>query len=693
MSRTKQNEVQNNLFKPLEVGSWGLILLGVVAVWFLPPAIDKLKILGALAIAASYVLFFYHWLYPRFSFAPWLNYVPMVVNIAIVMVFDYLVGEVVNIDLIYPAIIVTVGIRVGRKTALIAAVLATLAAIAVDASQTTEPGNWLATRGFNFAIYVLIGYFAGSLSATIRQQSVELTRHNQDLALLVETSNVSTLAQEWEDAMAGLAEKIARGLPCTICSVALLHPASAELSILGVYPLRRLNGSPPKSGQRYSLEKLARHREMISARQPLIVRQDLPAIAMDDQELAEAMSPGLVSACLVPMIVQDRVVGIIAVGEARRWELQPIGQEKIHLLQSIAAQAAASINNMQLHQALRQQLDRMAVVNEVTRAITSTIEMEPLLELIYQQLSRVIPTDTYYVALHEAESNMIDMRVIIDEGVRFPPMRVSSEEGLASYVIQQKKPLLIHSIAAEQASLPITPRVVGKDKVSESWLGVPIILSDHLSGVLVVASYKPNAFDDDDVALLTTVASEAAIALDNARHHAQVEEQARRDSLTGAYNHGFLLQRLSEEVERACKENHPVTLIMLDVDHFKTYNDQFGHVMGDEVLRFIVEAIQAHVKPTDMVGRWGGEEFGVILPETTTDQARVVAKRIRETLSNLPLVNKDQQPVPKPTVSQGIATLPDHAKNASELIDLADRTLYEAKAFGRDMVIVASPRA
>jgi diguanylate cyclase (GGDEF)-like protein len=111
------------------------------------------------------------------------------------------------------------------------------------------------------------------------------------------------------------------------------------------------------------------------------------------------------------------------------------------------------------------------------------------------------------------------------------------------------------------------------------------------------------------------------------------------------------------------------------------------------VLRFIVQAIQAHVKPTDIVGRWGGEEFGVVLPEATTDQAREVAERIRQTLLHLPLVNRDLQPVPKPTVSQGIATLPDHATDASELIDLADRTLYEAKALGRDMVIVAPPRA
>ena len=108
-----------------------------------------------------------------------------------------------------------------------------------------------------------------------------------------------------------------------------------------------------------------------------------------------------------------------------------------------------------------------------------------------------------------------------------------------------------------------------------------------------------------------------------------MKDQARRDSLTGAFNHGYLLQRLQEVIDRAQKGNRPVSLIMLDIDHFKAYNDAYGHVTGDQVLRLSVQAIQAHVKQTDPVGRWGGDEFGVVLPNATTDQTRGVAERIR----------------------------------------------------------------
>jgi diguanylate cyclase (GGDEF)-like protein len=168
-----------------------------------------------------------------------------------------------------------------------------------------------------------------------------------------------------------------------------------------------------------------------------------------------------------------------------------------------------------------------------------------------------------------------------------------------------------------------------------------------------------------------------------------VKEQARRDSLTGAYNHGHLLYMLNEEVIRGREQGSPVSLIMLDIDYFKQYNDRHGHVIGDEVLRLLVKAIQEHVKKTDIVGRWGGEEFSIGLPGATTDQAYLVAKRVRETLAVVDLRDKNGQSIPNPTVSQGIATFPKHAHNTDQLVDVADIALYQAKHLGRDQVVIA----
>jgi diguanylate cyclase (GGDEF)-like protein len=214
-----------------------------------------------------------------------------------------------------------------------------------------------------------------------------------------------------------------------------------------------------------------------------------------------------------------------------------------------------------------------------------------------------------------------------------------------------------------------------------------MVAGDQIVGLLALASYEVNAFSESDAALMTNIAGQAALALDNANHHAQVQEQARRDSLTGAYNHGHLLKRLEEEVQRSLETGSSVSLIMLDIDNFKQYNDRFGHAVGDSALLLTVKAIRAHVKHTDVVGRWGGEEFGIVLPGARADDAHRVAQRIRKTLAELVLPDSNGVRIPNPTVSQGLATCPDHTADPAALVDLADQALYRAKSSGRDQVV------
>jgi diguanylate cyclase (GGDEF)-like protein len=125
---------------------------------------------------------------------------------------------------------------------------------------------------------------------------------------------------------------------------------------------------------------------------------------------------------------------------------------------------------------------------------------------------------------------------------------------------------------------------------------------------------------------------------------------------------------------------------MLDIDYFKQYNDTFGHLIGDEVLISLCDVIRSHIKNTDAVGRWGGEEFCISLPNTDGGQALQVAERIRETMASLKVKNAEQMTIPIPTVSQGIAIYPAETEDITKLIDLADTRLYIAKKRGRDQV-------
>ena len=346
---------------------------------------------------------------------------------------------------------------------------------------------------------------------------------------------------------------------------------------------------------------------------------------------------------------------------------------------------------IQLYNELQDQAARLTVLYEVGKAISSTIEIDDLMDLIFQQIRNVIPSDAYFVSLYDSDDEMLDLRVIIDDGNRFPPERIPANQGLSSWIVKNKEPLLIMDLQQEIDQLPVKPIMLGEKKLSRSWLGVPMLVENQLLGILAVTSYDPQSFSEEDQLLLTQIAQQAALSIENARHHQEVENQAKLDSLTQVSNHSHFIEILHREAAQAKKSNQPLSLIMLDIDHFKKYNDTYGHVIGDRVLQLIVKAIQSHIKTTDMIGRWGGEEFGISLPNATTSQANMVANRIRNTLSQLPLEDSNAEPIPKPTISQGIATFPHHSEDIDRLVIIADRALYRAKEKGRDQVAVGIP--
>jgi diguanylate cyclase (GGDEF)-like protein len=169
----------------------------------------------------------------------------------------------------------------------------------------------------------------------------------------------------------------------------------------------------------------------------------------------------------------------------------------------------------------------------------------------------------------------------------------------------------------------------------------------------------------------------------------RLEKLAITDGLTGLYNHRFFHERLALEVERAQRAGHELSLLMVDVDHFKLYNDRNGHPAGDDVLRAVGALLSEGRRANDIVARYGGEEFGVILVDTPKGTAAELAERLRQHVSTYSFVYGDKQPGGKLTISIGVAALPDDAADAGSLLDSADGALYAAKRAGRNRVRVA----
>lgn len=335
----------------------------------------------------------------------------------------------------------------------------------------------------------------------------------------------------------------------------------------------------------------------------------------------------------------------------------------------------------------QQHIHRLETINKVSRQIMQSLDMEETISLLNATIPDTLEADTYYIGILKGEEIQLDL--FYDDGQHFSGIRVPVDGTLSGWVIRNQKELFLPDLREDVQLDGVKMYIIGKEKTSLSWVGVPL-KTTNVTGVIALASYQANAFDHADLELLSSLAQHITLALDNTIRHAQVEEQARLDSLTGVFNHGYFLKRLAEQAEETTKSNSPLSLIMLDIDYFKQYNDTYGHLVGDQILNTLCTAIKQHIKQSDAVGRWGGEEFIISLPGATGDKALLVAQRIGETMAGLRVEDRDQKTVPVPTVSQGIAVFPNEANDIYSLIDLADRRLYVAKERGRNQI---EPRA
>jgi diguanylate cyclase (GGDEF)-like protein len=224
----------------------------------------------------------------------------------------------------------------------------------------------------------------------------------------------------------------------------------------------------------------------------------------------------------------------------------------------------------------------------------------------------------------------------------------------------------------------------GGEPTGTSCIAVPLKSSGTVIGVLdLFGSELPGGFDDGDLATMRTFAAQATVAVDNVLLHEEAQRLSITDGLTGLWNYRYFTMTVTKEIERASRFGRPLSLLMLDLDHFKDVNDSFGHQRGDAVLVELAGRIRAEARDVDTVARYGGEEIVVILPETDEAGARQAAERICAAVRRKPFGDPGQLPIHL-TVSAGVAVYPLHGVSASQLLANADAALYEAKHAGRD---------
>jgi diguanylate cyclase (GGDEF)-like protein len=435
----------------------------------------------------------------------------------------------------------------------------------------------------------------------------------------------------------------------------------------------------------------ARVEEVIAQRgeaAPLLVR-DLQQTPYGDANMVVAED--LRSVLSLPIRRSRTLVSILNIYS--KGKPRVFTDHEVDLAQLYADEIAVVMENISLYEDLKGKAEQLAILNAVGIAVTSTLKLDEVLWTVYEQVQPLVRQDSFAVAIYDEIQEALVFPLRVEHGtIMFEPLVInlrSEPLTLTGWVLRTQRPLLLHDLNDPSEEKPPV-RILQVGEPTRSWLGVPLVFQGRAMGAMIVQSHQPHAFNERDQFLLSTLASYTAVAIENARLHESLVEQARRDSLTQCYTHGYFLTRLDEEVRRAGETGRPLSLIMLDVDYFKEFNDHYGHVTGDAILQAIVQSIRGNIKKTDVVGRWGGEEFGIILPNATSEQARMVAERIRHTVAGVAMTDRSGRPIRPPTISQGIATYPDQADSAIGLVDRADQVLYVAKARGRDQIEVAA---
>lgn len=357
-----------------------------------------------------------------------------------------------------------------------------------------------------------------------------------------------------------------------------------------------------------------------------------------------------------------------------------------------------NISNENLHRRVKAQELLMHAAHHLGGVLNKEALVDRLVSLIRDKLGW---PDFAIFLTRESEQNNKELTLAAAAGLPdidlIKDLSFAFGEGITGLVAETATPLAVNNLA-EEKRIKLWSKLQTSDQVPEflahgSMLSVPMSYQGKVVGVMDFFYPNLNAFDEEDVTLLHALGALAAIAVVNADLYEATLELATLDPLTGILNRRSMERVVENEVARAQRFSTPLAVLLIDVDHFKNYNDQMGHVLGDAALKQIASGLKNVVRKVDSVARFGGEEFCVILPQTNSEAASEVAEKLCAAIRKSNIAGANKQPLGKMSVSIGIAVYPDHMppilekSPMLELVDAADEALYVAKKKGRDRIV------
>jgi diguanylate cyclase (GGDEF)-like protein/putative nucleotidyltransferase with HDIG domain len=401
--------------------------------------------------------------------------------------------------------------------------------------------------------------------------------------------------------------------------------------------------------------------QVMRTRSPLVVSEEWRGAARGLVSLTAGAR--MRSWCGVHLALSDGTMGVLAMVDNH----SAISARQLELFQVVAKEATIAFENARTLLRERERARRLALLNEIGQKAAAVLNPKELLPDICQQAQTAFGYELAHIEVLYRDRNELVVEAEAGYGGELLGRRIALGEGLAGAAAQSGNPMVADFVASDARYMPLRPGV-------RSGLSVPLKIHNEILGVFSLESRREHAFSPEDVLTTQTLAHQLALALHTARTYQAAFEQAITDGLTGLKTHRYFMEAVEREWRRSTRSGQEFSVIMLDLDQFKEVNDRYGHMQGDRVLRAVANVLSDSVRQSNVVARYGGDEFSILMPEATTAQAGPFAERMRANIENDPLLKTHGI-----TASIGIGTFPEHGPTMEEVLRVADAGMYLAK--------------
>jgi len=391
--------------------------------------------------------------------------------------------------------------------------------------------------------------------------------------------------------------------------------------------------------------------------------------------------PAAVSSVIaVPVLERGHLRAVLCADRAVDRQFSPQEEE---LLRESTPHILRAFENERVFMALETSKREQEILYRASQAFSTALTQDAVMEAGLAAATEIAPHDFAAITEYQAEGRRhVVKRAVGEQGLNLQGLRFRDNTSLTAMVVKNRHYLPYRGDFDSKQQVLFTKKA--KLKGMESLLVLPLVVREEPIGTLIIAAKAHKAFSSSVRETLQALGNQLAVSLANARAVRQLEELATTDGLTGCLNKRAFLAELSQKLMAAQRFGRKLSLIIADLDHFKGVNDTYGHATGDRVLRELGQVLKRMKRETDLVARFGGEEFCVLCEETDARGAKLLAERVREELAATEL--QTELGTLRITASLGVATFPDHAKSAEDLFSQGDKALYQAKNQGRNRV-------